>query len=722
MKEAIITGPESTPNWELTPMRVHEIALMRWCHANFFVADGYPTPVIFAKPMDAFGQFKSLWKKPDNPFTYLLQIKDKKGTPLYQPYPEPAMLPLISINRRKQTFRTLQNYSIHRNRHVSWPTVDKGVTREDLGAVRVRNRPMAVSFHLDVTFLCLRPDTQAVFMQRVWNCFWRSGGRPQTWIPVAYPTELGLTNVHMELEGDITDTTADDPGDSQVLFRTSFSVRIDGWQLDLQDLTYPAIWYQVINFNLAISPTKLLPLFSTRTDMRPIEENYALDTRGGIPKPPVPLPPVTETETEFIAPPAGGYKVTLSGTFHSLTSSGTLAGGDSVIFGRPRVSDLVGGGTLVNRDTMSGAVVVRNFTASGTLAGGDSLISTGVATIQDFIGTGTLLGGDSIISSGVGLVQNLIGGGVLLGGDSLISGAAMAQSFIASGTLSMPSEYVFLPTDSDQRGGGLEGSLLSGFAVDGQTAFAMDGLNEIYSSTDGLNWAIIGKADGNLVTLAYGAGLLVGAGMGGDIESSTTGETSTWVSRTSGTSQWLHDLVYSAGRFVAVGDNGATTTSTNGTSWTPSTAGTGTLRAIACGGGIFVAVGDGPVVYTSTNGVNWFLQSLPATAATTLLSVTFSPTLGLFVAAGDSGTVLTATDGTDWTDHSGDPFGIYDQVSGLAWGNGHFTAVTLNGGVYASSGGTAWTHIMTDPNNAMGEQRVYFFGSNFYILQTYKPA
>jgi hypothetical protein len=556
---------------------------------------------------------------------------------------------------------------------------------------------MAVSFHLDMTFLCLRPDTQAVFMQRVWNCFWRSGGKPQTWIPVAYPTEMGPTNVHMELESDIVDTTADDPGDNQVMFRTSFSVRIDGWQLDLRDQVYPAIWYQVLNFNLAIAPRHLLPLFSIRTDMRPIEENYTLDHRRGTPAPPSPLPPVTVIETEFISPPAGGYRFSGLGTLYRFTGAGTLIGGDSVI---------------------SGTGTAQNFTSSGTLAGGDSVIS-GASTGQDFIAAGTLAGGDSMMS-GAGVIPRFSESGQLTETFNL-TGDETTQNFTGSGTLDMQAvqEYAFLPSDTPTLS-----TTIAGFAVDGTTAYCLDNANNSFSSTDGISWTAQGTASGNMVIMAFGAGVLVAAGYDGSIQSSSNGG-ATWDNRTSGISSWVFGIVYGGGRFVCVGEGGVTVTSVNGTTgWTSSTAGSSRLEGVCYGNGLFVAVGDGPVIYTSANGTSWTPRTPPTTAATTLMCVTFCSALGLFIAGGDGGTVLTSVNGTtDWTDRSGDPIPTYDTVNGIAWNNDHLALATQRGSIFASPDGQAWSHIKDDTNtNLNSERNIYPFGQIFCVLEQGHPV
>lgn len=288
IREPIIDGPESTPNSMITPMRIHEMAIMNWCNSHFFVRDGYPVPVIFSKPMDAFSHFQDLWKSSENPFRYLLDVKDEKGTPLYEPYPSPPRYPLISVNRRRESFRPSGNFSTHRQRTVSWPTVSDGTDRQDLGSVRVRNRPMGINFHLDVSFWCLRPDTQALFMQRVWGCFWRSGGAPQTWIPVSFPTEEGTIQVRMVMEGDLTDATPDDPGVEQVKYQTSFGLRIEGWQVDMRDLVLPTLWKVMTNVNYEVSPGVLATVYSKTEDLRDSCSNPNILTRESSPEVPEP--------------------------------------------------------------------------------------------------------------------------------------------------------------------------------------------------------------------------------------------------------------------------------------------------------------------------------------------------------------------------------------------------------------------------------------------------
>ena len=103
-------------DYTISPMRVHEVALQRWLYDNFFVMAGYPIPVVFSTPMDAFAEFQRLWqgKGEKNPFKFLLDAKDVNGNALYEPYPANIRYPLISVSRTGFVYRTTQSYGIHR--------------------------------------------------------------------------------------------------------------------------------------------------------------------------------------------------------------------------------------------------------------------------------------------------------------------------------------------------------------------------------------------------------------------------------------------------------------------------------------------------------------------------------------------------------------------------------------------------------------------------------
>lgn len=239
-------------------MRVTELALQRWFYSHFFVMDGYPVPVIFATPMDAFSSFTTLWKQADNPFAYLLRLKDANGTPLYRPYPAAPMYPLISISRQSMRLRQNQNFGIHRFRHVNWPTISDtgtvalasrnqtgiGVKRCDLGNVMTSRMPIGFDFRFQIDHFSVRPDTQALFIERLIQQFWRAQAVMQSWMPVTFVG--GVPGyVRIWIDGDLDHAAPEEGGleDKNVTFKTSFTLVVEGFEVDVDYKMLPALWY-----------------------------------------------------------------------------------------------------------------------------------------------------------------------------------------------------------------------------------------------------------------------------------------------------------------------------------------------------------------------------------------------------------------------------------------------------------------------------------------------
>lgn len=107
----------------------------------------------------------------------------------------------------------------------------------------------------------------------------------------------------------------------------------------------------------------------------------------------------------------------------------------------------------------------------------------------------------------------------------------------------------------------------------------------------------------------------------------------------------LYDIVYGAGRFVAVGQDGALITSADGLTWTLGDAGaTEDLVAVTYGDALFVATGENGLVLTSVDGLSWARQE--RATAERLNSVAFAG--GRYVAVGGAGSIVTSTDGIHW--------------------------------------------------------------------------
>ena len=269
----------------LTGQRVHELALQAWFYRRFFVADGYPIPFLLTAPHDAYSQFQNLWGGANGPFSYLLNAKDPHtGEPLYQPYPTPAPYPLISVHRKGWSFRPQQSYSIHRKRHINWPTVENNPTREALSLVTTAQWPSAWNYQFQVDHFCMRPDQQAYFLDNIFAQFWRSGGEPQTWLPVVYPGYLGERYVRMKMDSSINNLTPEEVDEGEVtIYRTGLTLTIEGYAPDLDLQQLPAFWTLVLTNTLPATPAQLASIYSISTDLRPVEQNGALDSAPNVP-------------------------------------------------------------------------------------------------------------------------------------------------------------------------------------------------------------------------------------------------------------------------------------------------------------------------------------------------------------------------------------------------------------------------------------------------------
>jgi hypothetical protein len=293
-----MTTPPTTPNpsevlkdtlakptgrLDFAGMRVHELALQAWLYRIFQVREGYPVPVVFSTPMDAFGHFKNLWAGDNNPFKYLLDAKDETGKPLYEPHPSPVRYPLICVYRKGWKFRTQQNFSIHRYK-LTWPTVSPDLPQCQLGNAQVSRMPMAWDYRFQIDHFCMRTDTQAGFVEKLMWEFWRTGGTAQTWIPVAYPG-WGYRLARLYLEGDSIESTTPEevPDEKNVEFRTTVNITVEGFAVDLDWRSVPALWTLVLRGGSPLTPESLFELY--RVDLRVGGENPTLAHREDVPPP-----------------------------------------------------------------------------------------------------------------------------------------------------------------------------------------------------------------------------------------------------------------------------------------------------------------------------------------------------------------------------------------------------------------------------------------------------
>lgn len=197
----------------------------------------------------------------------------------------------------------------------------------------------------------------------------------------------------------------------------------------------------------------------------------------------------------------------------------------------------------------------------------------------------------------------------------------------------------------------------------------------IVTSTDGMNWAT--NSFFSVKDMAYGDGLYVSVGPGGNILSSR--DATAWSWRNSGGTQGFTNVVFGNGTFVATGGR-VISTSRDGATW-PTSSFAGPSTSPIFENGQFLL--PGTIVWASTNGVNWNQHSTRTKAA--IYDVAFGN--GTYVAVGDSGTLLTSPDLTNWTARSTH---LQGDLTMIAYGDGVYVAAGPNGKVLASSDGVSW--------------------------------
>jgi hypothetical protein len=199
----------------------------------------------------------------------------------------------------------------------------------------------------------------------------------------------------------------------------------------------------------------------------------------------------------------------------------------------------------------------------------------------------------------------------------------------------------------------------------------------------------------DLFAVAYGAGKFVAVGRNGAIISSSDG--TNWSNHSLRTTAEINDVTYGGGRFVAAGEGSLLVTSTNGENWSvipmaPSIE----FSAITYGNGRFVAVGRpnfvaSPTVFISTNGIDWADSSFLTPSASWLRAVAYGA--NSLVAFDVSGQALRSTDFANWSITANSLF----NTEILRFLAGGFISVGNNGFVAKSPDGITWTTNYINP-------------------------
>lgn len=260
----------------------------------------------------------------------------------------------------------------------------------------------------------------------------------------------------------------------------------------------------------------------------------------------------------------------------------------------------------------------------------------------------------------------------------------------------------------------------------------------IETSNDGLNWTMQTTRDYSILDLydvIYGAGIFVAVGWdyygGNNIYSSTNGIN--WTPHATQISN-IHGVTYGEGTFVAVGDglllNGTTYTnqniyvSTDGINWSATDSGVPsgqvhTLYDVAYGAGNFVAVDGAGYFYSSSDGFDW------TRTANSRAGQEVSFCNGLFFVPADAGTNLMSRDGLNWslvTNSTGAAFGHVIYAAGVFVAQG-------SSKLFSSSDGTNWVQRNFNPPSnvdvtdlSFGNRNVVLTGYAYPASPTFAPA
>lgn len=271
MAEYIIEAPQTTEDAFQTSMRFVETGLQEWL-AKF------GTRVVFSPIPDAFSS-------PSNLDTNGKQIPtDACGAPLYGNQPAAIQYPVVGVTRKGWAFRRENTWSTNPQRRLAWTTDAARPIITDINQVIRVTRPMGWDYKFQVDYYSLRPDTQAVWVEKMMQTFWRTGSQdPQTWILIPYPAWFNTRYVRVRLVGDIDSLTPDAPAENEVIeYRASLSLTVEAYVIDHGYRMEPALKTLIVQGDVQsttdltttpyANPSMVMPGY--RSPLPPPVDNY----------------------------------------------------------------------------------------------------------------------------------------------------------------------------------------------------------------------------------------------------------------------------------------------------------------------------------------------------------------------------------------------------------------------------------------------------------------
>jgi hypothetical protein len=161
---------------------------------------------------------------------------------------------------------------------------------------------------------------------------------------------------------------------------------------------------------------------------------------------------------------------------------------------------------------------------------------------------------------------------------------------------------------------------LQGVGMFGSTFIITGGMGTILASDDAKTW--LPRVSGtDLMLSSVATAPRTRAVVTGDFGTILTSEnTILWTPRSSGVTNWIYQVRYLNGQFVAVGEAGLILTSPDGLSWTRRTSGTTRwLNGVTYESGNYYIAGSQGVVLQSPDAINW--TSLPVSTGKSLYDV-----------------------------------------------------------------------------------------------------
>lgn len=245
----------------------------------------------------------------------------------------------------------------------------------------------------------------------------------------------------------------------------------------------------------------------------------------------------------------------------------------------------------------------------------------------------------------------------------------------------------------------------------------------LLTSTNGHNWEKTLTPNGSVTLRSIAqspSGTCVVVGEKGEIIRSDDGFA--WEQVTTVQREFIQDIEYAAGRFVAVGGSpyyiggpsgsAAVFSSTNGNDWNATLTNLfDQLSAVAYGNGMWIVCGDDGGIYTSGDAMNWTNNSLSSTAHD-LRELVFGN--GRFIAfAASRDLVYHSTNGVNWVSNQ---TALVSQVTCARFINGRFMAVGNSGTILFSDDGLNWFGTNAPTTDALN---TLAYGKGRYVVGSY---